>query len=49
MEIGYRKLEIQRKRGKIKFRFGYWALLLFSGLKSPRRNKKITVTSGLGK
>ena len=42
-------VEFQRKRGEIKFRFGHWALLLFSGWKSPRRNKKITVTSGLGK
>ena len=31
MEIGYRKLEVQRKRGEIKLRFGHWALLPFSG------------------
>ena len=31
MEIGYRKLEVQRNRGEIQLRFGHWALLLFSG------------------
>ena len=43
------KTRSSKKKGEIKLHFGHWALLPFSGWKSPRQNKKITVTSGLGK
>ena len=48
IEIGFRKLGVQRIKEMLSLVFGHWAFLPYSYWESPRRNKN-TVTSGEGK
>ena len=46
MEIGFRKLGVQKIREILSLVLGLWAFLLFSVWETPMRNKKIQSLQG---